>query len=80
MSFTLTVSFNFKHKYLPFDVPKSSGGSADIVTPSSKCKNISFITNKTENDKVVMHSTYAGIQQICDAQYVRMDANRSRSG
>lgn len=60
VSFTLTVLFKFKHKYLLVGVPKSSLGSADIVTPSLKCPNIG---NKTENDKVLMHSTYAGIQQ-----------------
>lgn len=80
VSFTLTVLFKFKYKYLLVGVPISSGGSADIVTISWKCQNIDFIDNTTENDKAVMHGTYAGIQQICDAQSVRMDANRRRSG
>lgn len=62
VSFTRTVLFKFKHKYLLVGGPKSSGGSADIVTPTWKCQNIGFITNKTENDKVVMHSTYAWMQ------------------
>lgn len=56
VSFTVTVLFKFMHKYL-VGVPKSSGGSADIITPSWKCQNIGLITNKTENDKVLMHST-----------------------
>lgn len=34
MSFILTVLFKFKHKYFLVGVPKSSGGSADFVTPS----------------------------------------------
>lgn len=62
MSFTLPVLFKFKHKYLLVGVPKSSVGSVDIIIPSCKCQNIGFINNKTENDNVVMHSTYAWMQ------------------